>query len=225
MTLVCCQAADPGVSRREGSLLRLIEEVQECRRCPRMEGRTRVLSQANGPASARVLFVAEAPGRLGADHIGVPLVGDRTGRTFDQLLASAGLHRDHVFITNAVLCNPRDNSGRNARPTAREVANCGGHLARLIAIVQPLWVVTLGAVALEAIARVAPHAIVLARDVGRPAPWQGRWLVPLYHPGPRALIRRPLAVQHADYERLAALIASAPEPRDDAPFSQSASSL
>jgi hypothetical protein len=45
----------------------------------------------------------------------------------------------------------------------------------------------------------------LAADVGRPIPWHGRTLVALYHPGPRALIRRPLPVQVEDYRRLAVL--------------------
>ncbi len=58
----------------------LVARVSSCRCCPRMEGRARVLGQANGPLSARVLFIAEAPGRFGADMSGIPLAGDRTGR-------------------------------------------------------------------------------------------------------------------------------------------------
>ena len=176
-----------------------------------MNGRTRVLGHANGPLTARLLFIAEAPGRLGADISGVPLTGDRAGRTFSTLLDAGGFPRADVFITNAVLCNPRDVAGRNDRPARREVANCGSHLVRLIRIVQPAWVVTLGAVALDAVSRIAPHGLVLARDVGRPVAWHGRQLVPLYHPGPRALIHRPLVVQRADYQRLAALVAVGPE--------------
>lgn len=172
-----------------------------------MEGRTRVLGPASGPLAARLLFVAEAPGRLGADRSGVPLTGDRAGRTFATLLDAGGFEGSAVFVTNAVLCNPRDAAGRNDRPSDREVANCGSHLARLIEIIQPEWVVTLGVVALAALRRIAPHGLVLARDVGRPVPWHGRRLVPLYHPGPRALIRQPLSLQCADYQRLAALVA------------------
>jgi uracil-DNA glycosylase family 4 len=171
-----------------------------------MDGRTRVLGPGNGPLSARLLFIAEAPGRLGADVTGVPLSGDRTGQIFNDLLAGAGIARSEVFVTNAVLCNPRDDVGRNERPTIGEIRNCREHLARLMAILDPVWVVTLGTVALEAVADVAPHALVLQRDVGHPIRWHGRWLVPLYHPGPRALIRRPLAQQRADYRALAKLI-------------------
>jgi uracil-DNA glycosylase family 4 len=181
-----------------------------------MEGRTRVLAPANGSLSARVLFVAEAPGRFGADASGVPLLGDRTGRTFEALLASAGLRRNDVFITNAVLCNPRDEAGRNDRPTRAEVANCQDHLARAIDIVEPEWVVSLGTVALEALTRLEPHNLLLRRDVGRPVRWSDRWLLPLNHPGPRALIRRPLETQREDYARLGMLVGKVPTP-DAAP--------
>jgi hypothetical protein len=68
--------------------------------------------------------------------------------------------------------------------------------------------VTLGTIALQAVAHIEAHHLVLARDVGRAVPWFERWLVPLYHPGPRALIRRPLEQQRADYSRLASLMAA-----------------
>jgi len=209
----------------EGSALvfeRLVRQVHACRRCPRMEGRTRVLSGANGPLTAEVLFVAEAPGRLGADLSGVPLSGDRTGRTFDLLLAAGGIRREEIFVTNAVLCNPRDERGRNARPSRQELAQCCHHLAALITLLDPRWVVTLGAVALDAAAAIAPHGATLRRDVGCRLDWSGRWLVPLYHPGPRALIHRPLAVQREDYARLSAMIAAAIAGAGD-PASSSAS--
>src|SRR5438046_3124119 len=108
--------AGVGHMPRDGTFAQLVQTVQACRLCPRMEGRTRVLGPANGPMSARILFVAEAPGRFGGDRSGVPLSGDRTGRTFTELLGAAGLRRDEIFITNAVLCNPRDHAGRNDRP-------------------------------------------------------------------------------------------------------------
>lgn len=171
-----------------------------------MVGRTRVLSDANGQLGARVLFVAEAPGRLGADRSGIPLSGDRTGKNFDDLLAGAGWTRRELFISNAVLCNPRDAVGRNRPPRIDEVRNCAGHLERLIAILDPAFVVTLGAVALRAAGLLEPHACVLATQVGAPIAWYGRVLVPLYHPGPRALIRRSLKAQADDYRRVRALV-------------------
>ena len=98
-----------------------VEQVHECRRCPRMEGRTRVLGRGNGPLNASILFIAEAPGRLGAERTGIPLTGDQTGRNFEVLLKEANLHRASVFITNAVLCNPQDTQGKNTSPAPSEI--------------------------------------------------------------------------------------------------------
>lgn len=171
-----------------------------------MEGRTRVLGPANGTLEAQVLFVAEAPGRLGADSSGIPLYGDRSGRNFEILMQAAGFERSNVFITNAVLCNPRDLEGHNAKPTRHEIQECSPYLRQTLEIIRPQVVVTLGASALEALALIHPHNLVLSRDIGIPTTWSNTILVPLYHPGPRACIHRPLNVQCEDYVRLARFI-------------------
>jgi DNA polymerase len=190
----------------------LIARAQACQLCPRMVGRTRVLGPSNGPLGAAVMFVAEAPGRFGAERTAVPLCGDRSGATFARLLDAAGLARAAVFVTNAVLCNPQDPGGRNARPAPDELRNCAEHLAAQIAVVDPAWVVALGHTALRALGHLTPHHLRLPDDLGRPVAWRGRRLVALYHPGPRALIRRPLAAQAEDYRRLAALVTASADP-------------
>lgn len=191
---------------RDEAFKALVERVQACRLCPRMDGRIRVLGYGNGNIHTSVLFVAEAPGRLGADRWEIPLFGDQTGRNFEALLREAQLDRYAVFITNAVLCNPRDEYAHNATPTRREVTNCSSHLRETIAIIKPLYVVALGQVALQALHIVAPHEVQLSRDIGQLIVWHGRWLVPLYHPGPRARIHRSAALQMEDYRRLGLLI-------------------
>jgi DNA polymerase len=171
-----------------------------------MDGRTRAIGSANGPLDSQILFVAEAPGRLGADRTGVPLSGDQTGRNFDALLGAAGIERSRVFVTNAVLCNPRKPDGRNDRPRAEEIRSCSDHLRALIDLLDPDWVVSLGRAALDAMALIEPHDRVLARDVGTAAAWYGRHLMPLYHPGPRSVARRGFAQHAADYAAFAALL-------------------
>ncbi len=184
----------------------LVARARACRLCPRMEGRRRVLGASNGPLDARVLFVAEAPGRLGGDRTGVPLVSDQSGRNFARLLESAGWRRDEVFVSNAILCNPRDAEGRNDTPARAEVRACSAHLRDLLAILDPPYVAALGRVALSALALLAPHAAELRRDVATALPWNGRTLVPLYHPGPRAQLHRSFEAQQADFARLRALV-------------------
>jgi DNA polymerase len=171
-----------------------------------MSGRVPVLSRANGSPTARVLFVAEAPGRRGAEISRAPLSRDLTGRMFERRLALAGLTRADVFITNAVLCNPRDARGNNRTPSRAEQSACAHWLAETIALVDPVVVVTLGAVALAALDRIAPHGLKLREAVATPVEWHDRVLVPLYHPSPRAGLSRSYQQQDADFVRLGGLL-------------------
>src|SRR5579883_1705072 len=204
-TVPVSPVSDPGPS---AAFAALVERVAACRRCPSMDGRRRVLGPQNGPLDAPVLFIAEAPGRFGADVTGVPLSGDRAGRTFEWLLTRAGLRRAEVFITNAVLCNPRDDRGRNRTPSRVEVARCRDYLQAQIDLVHAPVIVPLGRTALAALARIEPHGLTLREAVGRPHRWRGRILVPLYHPGDRALRHRPLWCQERDYQELGRLVRS-----------------
>jgi len=187
----------------------LVQEAQSCRACPRMEGRRRVLSPANGPLSARVLFIAEAPGRLGGDKDGVPLTGDASGRNFGRYLTAAGLDRGDVFVTNAALCNPRTERGTNAPPSAAELRACSSFLSRTLAVVQPQIVTTLGAKALAALNLISPHSYTLRGHAATAVSWNGRMLFPLFHPSPQVVVSptgRSHAAQEADYAALGRLL-------------------
>jgi uracil-DNA glycosylase family 4 len=158
------------------------------------------------------MFIAEAPGRAGADRTGIPLHGDATGINFETLLAHAGFDRHstdpakRIFVTNAVLCNPRDEKGNNGTPNEEELRNCSFHLQMQMDLVRPKVLVTLGAKALEALALIRFHELKLSRDVASLQWWNGRRLFPLYHPSPRALMSRNLTRQKQDYVELARLL-------------------
>jgi uracil-DNA glycosylase family 4 len=181
----------------------LIEEVRACTRCERMCDSARVLSFAAGNLHARLMFIGEAPGRLGADRTEIPFHGDAAGRNFEDLLAFAGIKREEVFVTNAALCNPKDDRGNNATPKLTELDNCSRFLARQIELVDPLIVATLGATALRSAGLLHPHRLNLATHVRTANRWFGRILVPLYHSGQRAMIHRSEANQRGDYQFLA----------------------
>ncbi len=183
----------------------LCRQVGACFVCSAMN-HVHILGETNGPLDAGILFVAEAPGRLGAARTGVPMTSDVTGRRFHAFLALAGIHRERVFITNAVLCNPLSPNGNNRRPAAREVAACSDFLSAQVRLVRAPVVVVLGGVALGALRRVEPHDAVLARDVGRALPWAGRTLVPLYHPSIQSTLTRPHETQARDWRRLGRIV-------------------
>ena len=197
---------DSGIRQKQFEAL--VAEAAACRRCEAMCGRSAVLSAHNGRVGARVLFVGEAPGRQGGDRTRVPFSGDQSGRNFTRYLASINLAREEIFITNAALCNPRTETGANRKPTRREVSNCSEFLRRQVEVVDPRVVVTLGAVALEALRAVEYHRLTLKENVGQVQVWRGRLLVPLYHPSPQVLAsHRREPQQLEDYKSVARALA------------------
>jgi uracil-DNA glycosylase family 4 len=171
-----------------------------------MAGSCRVLGLGNGKIDAPIMFVGEAPGRLGADDTALPFHGDRAGENFEQLIAQVGISRYECFITNAVLCNPKDDRGNNATPNREELKNCAAFLRRQIEIVNPQVVVSLGNQALQALSLIESHSITLAAGVRKQWTWHGRILIPLYHPGQRAMLHRSFLNQLADYRFVAEVV-------------------
>jgi DNA polymerase len=169
-----------------------------------MCGRSAVLSELNGSINSRVMFIGEAPGRKGADRTRIPFSGDQSGANFDRFLNSIQLGREHIFITSAALCNPRAESGANRKPSLVELTNCSDFLRRTIELVDPRVLVTLGSVALEALKRIHYHELNLKQNAAQIHEWNGRVLVPIYHPSPQVLAsHRREAEQLSDYRVVA----------------------
>jgi DNA polymerase len=113
----------------------------------------------DGSPDALVLFIGEAPGAE-EDRQGLPFVG-QSGRLLDRMLASIGLDRRRVLISNTVFWRPPG----NRTPTTVEMATCMPFLERLIELVDPRVLVTLGGPAAKA---------VLAESAGV-SKLRGRW--------------------------------------------------
>jgi DNA polymerase len=181
----------------------LADEAAACVICERMRERKAVLSRLNGALAPRVMFIAEAPGRNGADRTRIPFHGDTSGKNFESLLASIKLTRDEIFITNTVLCSPCKPSGANDKPSRAEIRSCSGFLRRQIELINPPVVATLGAVALDALKLIEPHEYQLREDAAKILRWNGRLLVPLYHPSPQVVITvRTLERQKRDFRSI-----------------------
>ena len=160
----------------------------------------RVLNRSSGAINADIMFVGEAPGRLGADDSGIPFHGDRSGHNFESLIEQVDLNRYTMFVTNAVLCNPKDSKGNNTTPNRHEIFNCSAFMRNQIDLIDPKIVVTLGGTALHALSLIKPHGLSLNAHVRTAHKWYGRTLIPAYHPGQRAMIHRSFANQLADYQ-------------------------
>ena len=187
-------------------------EAANCTRCLSMCGRTAVLSELNGSIHSRVMFIGEAPGRKGADRTRIPFSGDQSGVNFDRFLNSISLSREQIFITSAALCNPRTESGANRKPAQKELSNCSDFLSRTIKLVDPRLVVTLGSVALEALKRIHYHELNLKQNAAQIHEWNGRVLVPIYHPSPQVLAsHRRENEQLRDYQVVARALKMNPQ--------------
>lgn len=156
---------------RAAAMAQVAAEIRVCTTCELCRTRTQAVP-GEGPATARILLVGEGPG-WHEDQQGKPFIGN-SGKFLSELLASAGVSRVEVFITNVVKCRPPSNRD----PMPDEIAACAEFLDRQIAILDPEIVVTLGRFSMarwfpgERISRIHGQA---KRD-GR------RMIVPMYHP-------------------------------------------
>jgi DNA polymerase len=89
------------------------------------------------------MLIGEAPGEREA-KTGRPFVG-ASGRLLDELLASIGLKREDIYITNVV----KDRPPENRDPSPEEIVLYAPFLAQQIDIIQPRVIATLGRFAMN----------------------------------------------------------------------------
>lgn len=140
----------------------------------------------DGNPEGRVLFIGEAPGAE-EDRQGTPFVGP-SGRLLDKMLASIGLDRSQVLISNTVFWRPPG----NRTPTTIEAASCLPFVHRMVELMRPDVIVPLGGPA-------AKSLLEQSLGIGK---LRGRWFsfetpntdapidaTPLFHPA--YLLRTP----------------------------------
>jgi DNA polymerase len=107
------------------------------RGCPLATAATRLVF-GDGNPQARVVLIGEGPGQE-EDRQGLPFVGP-SGQLLDRMLASIGLDRRSVFISNVVYWRPPENRA----PTSSEIAACLPFVERMIEIIEPRVLLALG---------------------------------------------------------------------------------
>ncbi|NQU57814.1 MAG: uracil-DNA glycosylase [Rhodospirillales bacterium] len=98
----------------------------------------------DGNPKAKIVLIGEGPGAE-EDRQGVPFVGPG-GQLLDKMLASIGLDRDAVYISNTVFWRPPG----NRTPTSAETALCLPFIERLMELIDPEILITLGGPAAKA---------------------------------------------------------------------------
>src|SRR6476660_1974273 len=173
------------------NLAAIAKRVNACRDCALHKGTTQGVP-GEGDADAGIMFVGEGPGFY-EDKQGRPFVG-AAGKFLDQLLASIGLDRKKVFITNIVKHRPPNN--RDPQPD--EIEACSKYLEEQIEVIEPKVIVTLGRHSMQ---RYFPGESI-SRVHGQPRRKDGQIVVPMYHPA-AALHQQSLRnVIEADFRKL-----------------------
>jgi len=186
--------------KAEDSLHQIAIEVAACTKCILHHSRKNAVP-GEGPPNAEIIFIGEGPG-FHENEQGRPFVG-AAGKFLDELLASAGLKREQVFIANVVKCRPP----ANRDPLPDELDACSEYLERQIQAINPRVIVTLGRYSM---ARYLPNARI--SDVhGQAMHIKGHLIVPMYHPA--AALHQPslkTAVER-DFAQLPEIIAKSAE--------------
>ncbi|MFP4686790.1 MAG: uracil-DNA glycosylase family protein [bacterium] len=160
------------VRPQKDALMQLSSELQTCTKCSLSENRTNVVV-GEGNVSARIMVVGEAPGAV-EDEQGIPFVGP-SGQLLRGGFKKIKLPAELLYITNVVKCRPPDN--RN--PRVEELTTCRPYLDRQLELVDPDVLLPLGNFGLRYFLGEDKN-ISSAR--GRVYEWEGRKLVPTYHP-------------------------------------------
>jgi DNA polymerase len=161
---------------KQQQLDQLRTEILEKNICPDLAAQATQLVMGDGNLDAAIVFIGEAPGKK-EDESGLPFVG-ASGKFLNEMLASAGLERSDVYITNVVKYRPP----KNRDPSKAEKQAFLPYLLRQLEIIQPKVVITLGRHSMEYF---LPEAVI-GTVHGQPhqvITEEGEFtIIPLYHP-------------------------------------------
>jgi DNA polymerase len=185
------------------------KDASTCVRCRLSQGRTQVV-YGTGDPDADLMFIGEAPG-FHEDKQGVPFVG-AAGQLLNRLLADSGIERDEVYINNVILCRPPGNRD----PLPDELEACRPWLDERIAIIDPAVIVTLGNWATRYI---LGSNVSISRVRGQRFPWNGRIVIPTFHPA--AVLHgggensKQMAALRMDFQEMKRALAERPQPVEE----------
>ena len=128
---------------KQSQLDQIAADIRDKNVCPDLAKTATNLVMGDGSLDADIVFIGEAPGK-NEDEQGLPFVG-AAGKFLNEMLASAGMERKDVYITNIVKYRPPNNRD----PLPEEKAAFWPYLLKQLHIIQPKVVITLGRHSME----------------------------------------------------------------------------
>ena len=153
----------------------LKKKMEEDESLPLKKGATNLVFGV-GNSDTKVLCLGEGPGYW-EDQKGEPFVGN-AGKLLDSLLQSIKLPREEVYITNVVHHRPPENRD----PLPEEIAAYGVYLDKIIEIIDPKVIVTLGRFSMGKFLPTARISGVHGKKFNVRWKEKDMAVVPMYHP-------------------------------------------
>jgi len=168
----------PPIAPAGDTLLKILEDLGDCRRCRLHEGRNKIVFGV-GNEKSPLVFAGEGPG-ADEDAQGIPFVG-RAGQLLTQMIENTAkkegieLLRPDIYIANVVKCRPPDN--RTPEPDEMEI--CGEFLYRQLMAIRPKAICALGGTAARAL---TGHKEGVTKMRGKWFKWRDIPVLVTYHP-------------------------------------------
>ncbi len=169
------------MSTKQQQLEQIAADIVTNNVCPDLAKTATHLVFGEGNPDADIVFIGEAPGRQEDLH-GRPFIG-AAGKFLDELLEGVGLTREDVYITSILKYRPPNNRD----PRSEEKDAFMPYLFAQLDVIAPALIVTLGNHGTSCFV----PGVRISTAHGQPQTWQGRTLLPLYHPA-AALYNRKL---------------------------------
>ncbi|MFA5071942.1 MAG: uracil-DNA glycosylase [Candidatus Pacearchaeota archaeon] len=155
----------------------LEKQISSCKKCPLFKERNiPVIGQ--GSLKAKIMFIGEAPGAK-EDATGIPFCG-RSGKFLDELLSSAKINREKVYICNIIKCRPPENRD----PGEKEIKACSHFIEKQIELISPNVICPLGRLSMKFVMEkfgLESEIDVIGKIHGKV--FKGKeTIIPFYHP-------------------------------------------
>jgi len=165
------------LTKKEKEFEKMSKDALLCKKCVLYKKRTApVIGQ--GSLKAKIVFVGEAPGAK-EDASGIPFCG-RSGKFLDELLASAKIDREKVYICNIIKCRPPENRD----PSEKEIKACSRFIEKQIELISPNVICPLGRLSMKFIMDkfgFSEEVDVIGKIHGKV--FKGKeTIIPFYHP-------------------------------------------
>ena len=188
--------------KKQEELDNLKKKMLEDGNLPLKKGATNLVFGVGNPET-KILFIGEGPGYW-EDQKAEPFVGN-AGKLLDKLLQSIKLPREEVYITNVVHHRPPENRD----PFPAEIEAYGKYLDKIIKIIDPKVIVTLGRFSMGKFLPEVKISAVHGKTFVVEFNGKKLTVIPMYHPAAALRAGEVMRMTKEDFAKLPEILKEA----------------